>query len=254
MKKLISITLFALAFLIMLNSAHTDGAQYGEMRGTLLTIDGDAFSDARVCFYNVNSGPPPFSGEYWRKCEYMTRTGDDGSFSERLPAGNYYVMATKKRSGERPGPPIEAGDPTWPPFDGSETQTYIVTEEGPTDIGIIPGAVPFKKEWLPKGETAIEGRVLLRNGTPAAGVLVHASSDPKIRKLVFISDRRTGPDGKYIVRVDEDGLYYVSPKGASKSVKKAVVYSGETTKGIDIRVKENPGRRWDRKRKDKKKE
>ncbi len=252
MKNRIFITLSVICLLAMLNVASAQVRSYGVMKGTLLTEGGDAFSGARVCIYNVNSGPPPFSGDYWRVCDHVTRTGNDGSFSQRLPAGKYYVMATKKMTGEKPGPPVEAGDPTWPAWDGSELQTYVVTEEGPTDIGIIPGAVPFKNEWLPKGKTAIEGRVFLKNGAPVEGVLVHASSDPKMRETVFISDKRTGRDGKYIVRVDEDGSYYVSPKGAGKSVKKAVVYSGETTKGIDIHVKKNPSRRWDRRVKDKK--
>ena len=113
-------------------------------------------------------------------------------------------------------------------------------------MGKIRGAVPFKKEWLPKGKTAIEGSVLLKDGTPVEGVLVLASGDPKIREMVFISDRRTGADGKYIVRVDEDGVYYLRAKGAGKSSEKAVVSSGETTKGIDIRVNKNPRKRWEK--------
>lgn len=242
----IFIALIAFCLLVAASPASAQETAYGTMKGTILTEGGDPLSDAQVCFYNVTSGPPPFSGEYWRYCQYVSRTGDDGSFAERLPAGEYYVMATKKSSGERSGPPVEAGDLTWPAFDGRESKTYIITEEGPTDIGIIPGAVPFKTEWLPKGTTAIEGRVLLQDGTPAEGVLVLASGDPNVRELVFVSDKRTGPDGKYIVHVAEDGVYYVIVKGADKPAEKAIVRQGQSTKGIDIRVKENPGRRWDK--------
>lgn len=243
--------LFALSLIVMQNPASAEDKAYGMMKGAILTEDNSPLSDAQVCFYNVNSGPPPFSGEYWRVCQYVSRTGEDGGFAEHLPVGEYFVMATKKTSGERPGPPVEAGDLTWPAFDGRESKTYIVTEEGPTDIGIIPGAVPFKAEWLPKGNTAIEGRVLLQDGTPAEGVLILASSDPKTKELAFVSDKRTGVDGKYIVRVAEDGVYYVIAKGADKPVEKAIVRQGQSTKGIDIRVKENPGKRWDKPKKEK---
>ncbi|MEW6603013.1 MAG: carboxypeptidase-like regulatory domain-containing protein [Nitrospirota bacterium] len=254
MNSKIFITLIVFCLILMTGAASAQETAYGVMKGTILTESSDPLSDAQVCFYSATSGPPPFSGEYWRDCQYVSRTGDDGSFSERLPAGTYYVMATKKTSGERPGPPIEAGDPTWPAFDGRELITYSVTEEGPADIGIIPGAVPFKAEWLPKGTTAIEGRVLLQDGTPAEGVLVLASGDPKVRELVFVSDKRTGTDGKYIVRVAEDGIYYVIAKGADKPIEKVAVHLGRTSTGIDIRVKENPGRRWDKPGKDKKEE
>jgi len=252
MNKKLFLIIFGICLAAMLNVASAQMISYGVMKGTILTEGGGPFFGAQICFYNVKSGPPPFSGEYWRTCDYLTRTGDDGSFAEKLPSGAYYVIATKKLSGENPGPPIEEGDPTWPAWDGSELQTYLITEEGPTDIGVVSGAVPFKKEWLPKGETAIEGRVLLKDGTPVEGVLVLASGDPKVRELVFVSDRRTDINGKYIVRVGEDGIYYVIAKGASKYVEKAVVYSGETTKEIDIHVKENPSSRWDTWKKDKK--
>jgi len=244
--------LFAISLFLMLNIGSGEAEQYGTMKGTILTVDGEALSEAQVCFYNVKSGPPPFSGEYWRVCEYVTHTGDDGSFAQLLPSGEYYVMATKKTSGDYAGPPVEEGDPTWPPWDGSELQTYMITEEGPTDLGVVPGAVPFKKEWLPRGKTAVEGRVLLKDGTPVEGVLVLASGDPKIKGLVFVSDRRTGTDGKYIVRVGEDGVYYLRAKGSGKSDEKAMVMSGEITKDIDIRVKENPSSRGDKWKKQKK--
>jgi len=252
MKNRIFLVLVGIFVILMMNIASAQVTSYGDMKGKILTDGGEPFYGAQVCFYNVKSGPPPFSGEYWRKCEYVVRIEDDGSFSQRLPSGEYYVLATKKLSGENPGPPIETGDPTWPAWDGSEQQTYIISEEGPTDIGVVYGVVPFKKEWLPKGKTAIEGRVLLKDGTPVEGVLVQASGDPKIRELVFVSDRRTGSDGKYIVRVGEDGRYYLRAKGDGKSFVKAVVYSGETTEGIDIIVKENPSSRWDTWKKDKK--
>ncbi|RJR19580.1 MAG: carboxypeptidase regulatory-like domain-containing protein [Nitrospiraceae bacterium] len=251
MNSKIFLTLIAFCLLVAPNPAPAQEMAYGMIKGTILTEDNAPLSDAQVCFYNVNSGPPPFRGEYWRLCQYVSQTGEDGSFAERLQTGEYYIMATRKASGERPGPPVEAGDMTWPAFDGRESQTYLITEEGPTDIGIIPGAVPFKAEWLPKGTTAIEGRVLLQDSTPAEGVLVLASGDPKVRDLVFVSDKRTGTDGKYIVRVAEDGVYYINAKGSEKPIEKAVVHLGKTTKGIDIRVKENPGRRWDKPRKDK---
>ncbi|RJQ43510.1 MAG: carboxypeptidase regulatory-like domain-containing protein [Nitrospiraceae bacterium] len=251
MRKLI-ITLFSgLCLILALNPAFAQVTEFGMIKGTILTINGDALSEAQVCLYRVESGSP-FRREYWRMCDFFSRTGADGSFSEIIPAGEYYMLATKKLSGENPGPPIDAGDPTWPAWDSREIKTYMVTSEGATNIGVISGAVPFKEEWLPAGKTAIEGKVLLKDGTPAEGVLVYASTDPQIQNLVYISDRRTGFDGKYIVRVDEDGEYYVRAVGASKPVEKATVQMGEVTRGIDIRVKENPSSRWDRTKEDKK--
>ncbi len=247
--------LCAFCILVLLNAISAQAVQDGEMKGTILTVNGDPLSHARVCMYNKTSGPPPFSGEYWRVCEFKTRTEEDGSFSLHVPSGNYYFMTTMKTTDEKPGPPVNTGDLIWPPFDGSESRTYIVTEEGPTDLGLVAGAVPFKREWLPKGETAIEGRILLKDGTPVEGVLVYASGDREMNGLVFLSDGRTGQDGKYLVRVvlgEEDGQFFARAMGASKSTVKAEVYSGEVTRGIDIRVKKNPSNRWDKQKKNKK--
>jgi hypothetical protein len=251
MKRMIFLTSLCICTLFVLNAALAEVTGYGHIKGTILTESGDALSGAKVCLYQVNKGPSPFNREYWRLCDYLTHTNDDGSFSEDFPAGEYYMIATKKLSGEMPGPPIYAGDPTWPAWDGSELKKYVIRKDETTDLGVIPGAVPFKAEWLPAGKTSIEGRVLLEDGTPAEGVLVHASGDPKLRELVFVSDKRTGSDGKYIVRVDEDGFYHLRAKGSDRPIEKATVRSGEITKGIDIRVKENPGRGWNKRKTDK---
>jgi len=184
--------------------------------------------------------PSPFTGEFWRYPDYFEILPEDGSFSLELPAGAYYMMAVKNIARHKPGPP-EAGDLIYPAGDNKTPRTYIVRAGETTDIGVISDAVPFKKEWLVKGRTGIEGFVLDWDGKPYEGVLVLASDDAAMKRTLFVSDSRTGKNGNYILRVPQGGRYYLRVKGQKDIILPVTVIEGEMTKGVAVSLLKTPG-------------
>jgi len=207
----------------------------GYITGKMVTTGGEAMSGWRIRFFDT-AGPSPFTHEYWRVPDYIVRSADDGSFSARLPEGTYYMETINKVDEKKFSPP-EEGYLIYPPMDAGETKTYRVKAGETTNIGLISGAVPFKKEWAARGKTGIEGVVLDMQGNPVERVLVFASHTPTMDDPLFVSDRETGTDGKYVLRVPERGQYYLSVHLTIMGEKPiaVTVNTGEMTKGVDLR-------------------
>jgi hypothetical protein len=186
----------------------------------------------------------------------------NGKFSIELPAGKYYIGVIKRTSGQQHIGPPEQGDY----FLGGQTAqgkqilTYLVKSGEKTDLGVFPGAVPFKRATIQYGQgiTSIEGLVLFPDGKPVEGALVFAYLTPNmVGRPTFVSDK-TGKDGKYVLRVSAGGTYYLKVRDlygggppATGSVIGAygqekptemVVKTGEKKSGITIQVIRFPGR------------
>jgi hypothetical protein len=184
----------------------------------------------RVRFYDAQAGPTPFTTEYGRVPDFIVRSEDDGGFTAKLPEGIYHMMALKKGPGKRLGP-AEEGDLMYPPLGSTDPEPYVVKAGETTDIGVISGAVPFKKEWDVQAKTGIEGKVLDKEGKPVEGVLVFAALRPDVEIPLYAS-RVTDKDGKYVIGLPDGGQYYVSvwkEKPLTVTVKR-----GEITQGIKI--------------------
>lgn len=230
MRRYIVAIFVVVCFSAAMSVAQAEEFGAGTLSGKIQTEDGQALSAARVNLFDVTRGPSPFLNAYWRMYDYLASTGEDGSFSLQLPEGTYYLMITKGRT---VGPP-EEGDLIHPPLDGREPRQYVVKAGETTDIGVISEIVPFKKSWAAKGPTGIQGVVMDKNGTPVEGKLVLASSFASVEKQVFMSDRRTGRDGTFVLRVAEGGQYYVRVRGFKEPIVPALVKTGSMTKGIEI--------------------
>ena len=130
-------------------------------------------SGGRVFFFKDTSGPPPSQEKYWRVPDYIVDIDNNGRFSAVLSEGKYYLGAVKTISGEKIGPPKE-GDIFYAGVDERGKQkTYIINQGQETDLGVITGAVPFKRSVVKftDGITAIEGTVLDIEGKPVEGAL-----------------------------------------------------------------------------------
>ena len=78
--------------------------------------------------------------------------------------------------------------------------------------GQVTAFLNGEKVMEEEGITGIEGKVVNADGKPAEGVSVFAYLSPKmIGRPLFTSDR-TGPDGKFLLRVANGGSYYLKAR------------------------------------------
>jgi len=185
----------------------------GTITGTILK-DGQPASSGRIVFFRKGSGLRPHPGSYLRPPDEMVKIGDGGVFAATLPAGEYYLSATVRTSGEIVGPPA-LGDHVYPsPSDLQEGKSlYTVTPGKTTDIGRV-GVVPFEPNLTAIGEevATITGTITDANGKPVSGALTLAfTSRDFIGRPAFVSER-TGKDGTYVLRVVGGQTYYVKSR------------------------------------------
>jgi hypothetical protein len=254
MKRLAFFT--ACLFLIAAAGASAQEVGKGKITGRLMLEDGRPMSGGSVFFFNDATGPRPSEERYWRVPDAVAAIGDGGRFSMELLPGKYYLGAMKRISAEKNvGPPGE-GDYFLKGQDAKgNPKAFFVKKGETTDIGTIAKGAPFKREVVKYGEgiTSIEGVVRGPDGKPVEGAAVFGYKKPAARgKPLFASDK-TGKDGKYILRVDEGGTYYLKVRdvfGGGPPVGGAIVggywqegpveafaKTGEATKGIDINIR-----------------
>lgn len=255
---------FLLALLAVLwagSIAFAANAKTGTITGTLQLAQGGPLANGVVLFFNAAGGPPPSHGKYWRVPDGMVNTDAAGKFTAVLPAGTYYLTAVKRAAGRTMGPP-QQGDFYLPSLDKEGKPRECTVREGEVaTIGTVAGAVPFQPQTNrpAAGGTAIEGVVSDETGKPAAGVLVFAFASPAMVGTPLFASDKTGPDGRYVLRVDHDGTYFLKiresygggiPKpgeligsyGEKDKPVPVTVKSGSSVTGIDIKGHRYTGR------------
>lgn len=263
MKKIMVLASFLLAgiFISSIVYAHeeTREVKTGTLSGQIMIKDGGPMAGGMLYFFDDAAGPPPSATKYWRVPAEIFNIDNNGRFTAELPEGKYYLGAIKKTSGEPIGPPQE-GDLFFISQDGKGNPKMHTVKKGETtDLGIISGAVPFNRASLAKdGITAIEGAILDVDGKPVEGALVFAfMTQTMAGKPFFVSDK-TGKDGRYIMRVQAGGKYYLRVRdsyGGGPPVAGNImgiygenepvavnVKTGQTEKGINIKVMKFAGR------------
>ncbi len=220
----------------------------GKISGQLMIKGGGPMAGGVVHFFSDNAGPPPTPEKYWRVPDHIALIEDDGRFSVELPMGNYYIGATMKVNGEEVGPPQE-GDYFFTSRDKEGKQMLHEVKAGDKiDFGSIPGGIPFMLE-MAEGITGVEGTISNKDGEPVEGAIVFAyKTDTMTGPPLFVSER-TGSDGKYLLRVNKGGKYYLRVRdvygggpphgGALISGYRAIAVSlkqGTIITGIDIKV------------------
>lgn len=211
-------------------------------------------SGAIIYAFNAKSGPSPDIDGSRHLPDALAFTDAEGKFSLSLPEGSYYLSSWKKSAGPAPGPPQDGDlhalsrDANWTPI------KYSVKSGEITGNVILHQATVFKAPaaMITDGMTAITGTLKTFEGTPLADafVLVYSNLDV-IGKPSYVS-YKTGNDGKFIVKVDQEGAYYLVVRanyggGRPENGETLGVYGGETaspvnvkdksvTRGIDIQV------------------
>jgi len=257
MKKICLILLFMLVCCIGV-TAFAEEAKTGSISGKVMIKDGVPMANGVVFVFNSSSGPPPSSDKYWRVPDEIVKTDAEGKFVATLADGTYFIGAIQRKSGEDIGPPQE-GDMFLPFHGEGSPKPHVVVSGSATDLGIITGALPFKKSSIKikDGITAIEGKVIDSRGKPLQNAFVFAFLTPAmVGKPLFISER-SGKDGTYILRVHQGGDYFLKIRntyggGAMKAGEIMGSYgqekpvavkakSGEIAKGINITGAYFPG-------------
>ncbi|GFE56432.1 hypothetical protein AOG1_03110 [Geobacter sp. AOG1] len=237
----------------MATMAFAEDVRTGTITGKMMVKNGGPLANGVVFFFNEASGPPPSPEKYWRVPDEIVGTDAGGNFKAVLVEGKYYLGASKRKSGQEVGPPQE-GDYFLPAMEEKGIpKTFRVDKGKATDVGTIAEAVPFAKTTVKtsNGITAIEGTITDADGKPLERAMVFAFLTPAmVGKPLFVSER-TGKDGKYLLRVNQGGNYYLkirdvygggAPKvgeimggyGQDKPVP-VTAKTGTTVKGIDIK-------------------
>jgi len=216
----------------------------GHILGKLITEEGRPMKQGMVFFFNDASGPAPSPGKYWRVPDEVITIDDEGMFSADLTGGNYY-LGVVTGSWAHDGPPRgEDFRFIGQKFDGG-LKTYTVKEGEDTDLGLISEKELFQmKDGAEEKITIIEGFILNEQNEPAEKAMALAYPTPEAdTQPLFVSDN-TGKDGRYTLRLNEGGTYYVKaryrykPRTADENSPVAVsVKAGETLSGFDLEVK-----------------
>jgi parallel beta-helix repeat protein len=139
-------------------------------------------------------------------------TDPEGRFAIDLPAGTYYLVASKRKGGGFLGP-LRPGDlHGW--YDGNP----VVVRPGIRMSVTLQVVEKLKETIVPHrtggGATAIKGKVSDPEGNVPAGVYAYATTDSNfmIGAMPPYRSQPLSKDGTYVIDLPEGGTYYVGAR------------------------------------------
>lgn len=139
-------------------------------------------------------------------------TDSQGRFTIDLPAGTYYLVASKRRSGGFLGP-LRPGDlHGW--YDGNP----VVVEPGSRISASLQVVEKLKETVVPRrsgsGVTAISGKISDPEGKVPSGVYAYATTDSNymIGAMPPYRSQPVSGDGTYTIDLPEGGTYYIGAR------------------------------------------
>ena len=213
--KQLSVLLVSISFTILFGTAvFAEESGTGFVRGRAVLASGKPMQHAVVLFYVRQNGPPPLPERYWRVPESVFPVGTDGTFTAELQEGEYYVGAIGRESSQLvPGPPGE-GDLLALARNKSGKPVVVTVAAGKPVENVVLKGYPYRSSGSKKNDktTTIEGTVLLKDGAPASGIFVFAFLSPERGSKPVFASGKTDKSGKYRLRVDGDGTFYVKAR------------------------------------------
>jgi hypothetical protein len=176
-------------------------------------------------------------------------TGPDGQFDLALPAGEYVVVARKRKAGEANGPVVSG--------DNRSEFINLVVDSDTTGLTIT---APLKigdsrrlSEQAVETDTGISGTIYDSDGNPIEGTRVHVYDHVQMSERPKYVSEKTTPDGKYLIFLPKGGTYYLAARDKFGGPPKlgdlygrydqgtiepsaVVVKKGEILKNVDITV------------------
>ncbi len=214
--------------------------------GALTRVEGRVYEPAREVVVDVYRPGMDLRGPPYLRLGPLP----DGRFELELPPGEYRVVARRRENGESTGP-VRAGDLK------SDPVTVRVAPGKPVRLDMLAYVkrgnakqpLGAKDTWV----TMIRGRVLDAEGRPVEGVRVHVYDHIQMSERPKLVSAKTGPDGRYEVRLPGGGTYYLCARsryGGPPEVGElygrydrgtidpsgVVVPEGKTLTGVDITV------------------
>jgi len=245
-----------IVFLVMFASIATAGE--GAVSGRFELVGGKPLDNGLVFFFKVDSNlERPVLGKFWRVPDFADQTDDTGTLATILPDGSYDIAAIKRMGDVSVGPPVD-GDYFLPSHDHSGTYRTVTVKDGETvDLGTIKGINLYSsRRTAYRGKvTAIEGKLLHADGSPAEGMFVFAYVNPEMQQArpQFVS-AKSDKSGRYRLLLDKGRVVYLkartsyaggSPRpgtpigfyGEEGNPKAVAARTGSIVKDIDIEVK-----------------
>lgn len=215
--KIFRLMLLLVLILSTMISAEADETKPGRMTGVLARKDGRPLNYGLIYLFDHFSGPPPIIEKYWRIPDEIFEVDERGRFDIELIPGTYYIAYIKHSDPSDVGPPKKGELILISRDSKGQPVPYSLKAGEMLDIGKLSEAVPYDPVMVrpsdKEGITAIEGRILGKDGKPIAGVPVFAfMTAAAIGRPLFTSER-TDKDGNFLLRVDKGGTYYLKVRG-----------------------------------------
>lgn len=201
---------------VLAASAFAAEVKTGTLAGTIGIRGGAPLAEGVAFFFNAAGGVPPAPERYWRVPDEMVPLDSQGRFTARLPVGDWYVGAVKRGESREIGPPREGDYFFMGRDENGKARRFSVLHDQRTEMGVLHEAVPFDRSLtaVREGTTGMEGVVLDRDGKPVAGVIVFAFASPTTAGRPLFVSERTGTDGRFLLRVADEGTYYLKIREA----------------------------------------
>ena len=204
-----------------------EGAESVEGR---VLLAGNPLEGAIVRAYlNARTG---FKGQAYAQ---SAPTGPDGSYSIPLEPGSYFITAKVRADGHRTGP-LNPGDL----FGALEEAPLRVPKASKSVVDLellkLPGAEMMAR--YRSGFAYITGIVRDEKGKPLAGFRPCLYNNSKMLDEPLAVGEVTGPDGRFEIRTDRAGRFWLGARerlgGPPKSGERMGHLKGEPTEGLSI--------------------
>lgn len=224
-------------------------APLGTVRGQLQVPGVERYSGV-VSLWDADQIPMPDPRKYVLIPNMAGALEPDGRFLLRPPPGRYYLGAILRQTPGPPmGPPRQGDRVLMTPDAEGEALVVEVAADATVEVGLQGGG------WIYQGfseeaVTGISGELVDAAGLPQQGLLVFAFLDPEMSGQPLAVSARTGPDGRYVLRLPGGGEVYLRVRdnygggapvgggvmgvygnGAPRAV---AVVAGKVLAGIDI--------------------
>lgn len=186
------------------------------LTGVLAHKDGRPLAYGFVYLFDSSAGPPPVIERYWRIPNEIFELDEHGRFDIELPAGTYYLAYIKHSDPYDVGPPKKGETILVSRDSKGNTLPYVLVAGEVLNIGTLSEAVaydPAMASAVNRQITAIEGRIVSKDGKPVAGVPVFAFTSPAAIGRPLFTSERSDSDGRFLLRVDKGGTYYLKVRG-----------------------------------------
>jgi hypothetical protein len=202
-----------------------------------------AYPDARSDFRGPDLTGPQGS--------LLGGTGPDGKFSIELPAGTYFLTASRRKGGAALGP-LQVGD-LYAYFDGNPLK-LLAGQKATITVQLTEKLRQAEVPAAPSpGSTGVRGRLLDPGGKPVPGVFAFATTDPNlIGAMPPHRSRPVGADGAYFIELPRGGTYYIGARTGfggvplpgqwqgmlgDANIRSITVETGRIVDGVDITVR-----------------